>query len=276
MHGLGNDFVVVDDVARAIPEASLPEISRKLNDRHFGVGGDGLILIRPSVENDFQMRMFNPDGTEAEMCGNGIRCFAVYIAEHGLSAKNPLRADTGAGTLILNMEKEGDRVVSVRVDMGAPRNDKTEVPMQGAGPAINVPLCLEGREFLVNGVSMGNPHAVIFLDTLEGFPVEQFGPLVERNPLFPEKANVHFVEQVGANELKMRIWERGAGLTLACGTGACASTVAAVLTGRTGRDVKVNLPGGQLRIEWDEATNHVFMTGPAVEVFAGETDPEFL
>jgi diaminopimelate epimerase len=274
MHGLGNDFIMVDDRERKIPDETLPALSRKVNDRHFGIGGDGLILVRPSKTADFQMRIINSDGSEAEMCGNGIRCFARFIVERGMTGANPVRVDTLAGVMVLDVQRENGEVTGVRVDMGEPRTERPDVPMQGSGPALNVPLCVEGREFEVTGVSMGNPHAVTFVDSLEDFPFEHFGPLIERHEMFPAKTNVHFVEQTGPDDLAVKVWERGAGPTLACGTGACAICVAANLTGRAGRAVTVHLPGGPLQIEWAE-DNHLFMTGPAAFVFDGETAPEF-
>lgn len=270
MQGLGNDFVVVDDRDERLPEDALPSIGRRVCDRHFGVGGDGLILVRRSAVADFQMRVINSDGSEAEMCGNGIRCFAVYLLEMGLTRADTIRVETPAGVMVPHVERDDTgRITGVRVDMGEPGLGRPDVPMEGSGSALNVPLSVDGWDFVANGISMGNPHAVIFLDSLEGLPVERLGPRIETHPLFPEKTNVHFVEQVGADELRMRIWERGAGLTLACGTGACAVLVAANLTGKVGRRATVHLPGGPLDIEWAE-NNHVFMTGPAEEVFTGE------
>jgi diaminopimelate epimerase len=266
MHGLGNDFILVDDLARAIPDDSLPELAARLNDRHFGIGGDGLILVRPSEVADFNMRVINSDGSEAEMCGNGIRCFAIFLHEHGLTEKNPVRVETGAGVLTLDVHGS-----NVTVDMGEPRLDRAAIPMAGEGTNFNVPLTVEGREFFVNGANMGNPHAVIFLDTLDGFAWERYGPRISTHSLFPAGTNVHFVEQTGPNEVRVKVWERGAGPTLACGTGACAITVVAASLGKTGRKVRVNLPGGPLQIDW-RADNHVFMTGPAVEVFIGEIE----
>lgn len=266
MHGLGNDFILVDDLAGAIIDESLAGLAVRLNDRHFGIGGDGLILVRPSGIADFCMRVINSDGSEAEMCGNGIRCFAVYLREHGLTAKNPLSVETGAGVLTLDVSGS-----NVTVDMGEPRLDRSLIPMAGEGSVFDVPLSVLGHDFVVNGANMGNPHAVIFLDSLDGFAWDQYGPLISTNPLFPVGTNVHFVEQTGPNEVKVKVWERGAGPTLACGTGACAITVVAASLGKTGRNVTVNLPGGPLQIEW-RADNHVFMTGPAVEVFTGEIE----
>ena len=275
MHGLGNDFIMVDDRAEMIPDESLPDLARDVNDRHFGIGGDGLILVRPSETADFQMRVINSDGSEAEMCGNGIRCFARYLIDEGMTSANPIRVATLAGEMVVDVQRTDGVIAGVRVDMGEPSAERPDVPMQGTGSALNVPLCVDGREFSVNGISMGNPHAVIFVESLEGFPFERLGPLIERHELFPAKTNVHFVEQTGPSDLTVKVWERGAGPTLACGTGACAVCVAAHLTGRAGRAVTVHLPGGPLEIEWAE-NNHLFMTGPAETVFTGETAPEFV
>jgi diaminopimelate epimerase len=270
MQGLGNDFIVVDDRDKALNDAGLPALSRRLNDRHFGIGADGLILVRPSASADFQMRVINSDGSEAEMCGNGIRCFAVYLIEKGLTTANPIRVETPAGVMVLDVRRDdAGRVSGVRVDMGEPSVERADVPMEGAGSALDVPISVDGMDFIAHGVNMGNPHAVIFLQTLDGLPLERLGPRIETHPLFPAKTNVHFVEQVAPNELRMRIWERGAGMTLACGTGACAVLVAAHLTGKTGRSATIHLPGGPLEIEWAE-NNHLFMTGPAEEVFTGQ------
>jgi diaminopimelate epimerase len=271
MHGLGNDFILVDDRPRSLPEDKLPGLAARLCDRHFGVGADGLILVRPSDTADFQMRVINSDGSEAEMCGNGIRCFAVFLHEKGITSKNPVSVETRAGVLSVDLSKDPSGTTLVRVDMGEPGVDRAAIPMAGEGSALNVPLEVDGRTFVVNGVSMGNPHAVVFLDSLEEFDWERYGPQLMRHPAFPKQTNVHFVEKVGPDELRVKVWERGAGPTLACGTGACAVTTAAVLNGLTGRDITVHLPGGPLRIEWDATTNHLFMTGPAVSVFEGET-----
>lgn len=271
MHGLGNDFVVLDDRDCSLAEDSLPALAVRLCDRHFGVGADGLILVRPSEAADFQMRVINSDGSEAEMCGNGIRCFAVFLHEKGITTKSPVSVETRAGVLSVDISRDASGASLVRVDMGEPAADRASVPMTGEGSALNVPLEVGDRTLVVNGVSMGNPHAVVFLDSLEGFDWQRYGPQLMRHPAFPKQTNVHFVEKVGTDELRVKVWERGAGPTLACGTGACAVTTAAVLNGLTGRNVTVHLPGGPLRIEWDEATNHLFMTGPAVSVFEGET-----
>lgn len=266
MHGLGNDFILVDDIAHAISDSDLADLGVKLCDRHFGIGADGLILVRPSGVAEFAMRVMNSDGSEAEMCGNGIRCFAVFLREHGLADKNPVGVETGAGVLTLDVDG-----LNVTVDMGEPRFERSAIPMAGEGSNFEVPICIDGREFVISAANMGNPHAVVFVDSLDGFAWDKYGPILSIHPLFPAGTNVHFVEQTGPNEVKVKVWERGAGPTLACGTGACAITVVAASLGKTGRNVTVNLPGGPLHIEW-RADNHVFMTGPALEVFTGEID----
>ena len=273
MHGIGNDFVVIDAHYRALPEDTLPEISRRLCHRKFGIGADGLILILDSDSADFRMRMFNPDGSEPEMCGNGIRCFAKYVHDHGLTSDRRITVETGAGILPLDLQVSEHRVDSVRVDMGPPYLRRDEIPMGGSGssPVIGEHIVVDGTDFALTAVSMGNPHAVIFTDDAAAIPLDRVGPRIETHPLFPARANVHFVQVQSTEEITMRTWERGAGATLACGTGACASVVAAILNGRTGRRVLAHLPGGDLLVEWTE-DNHVYMTGPAVEVFEGEID----
>ena len=271
MHGIGNDFVVVNALTEMPEEGRLADISRKVNDRKFGVGGDGLILILPSKAADFKMRMFNPDGSEAEMCGNGIRCFAKYVFEHKLFPETQLKVETLAGIKILRLQTRGGRVEAVRVDMGVPRLLRSEIPMRGDDneKVIGEGLKAEGRRFDITAVSMGNPHVIIFEDKLEGFPVSRYGPAIENHKAFPQRTNVHFVHVCNNGEIVIRTWERGAGETLACGTGACACVVACALNNKTGRSVLAHLPGGDLRIEWT-GDNRVMMTGPADEVFTGE------
>jgi diaminopimelate epimerase len=216
------------------------------------------------------MRIINSDGSEPEMCGNGIRCFARYVYEHGLTTKTQLMVDTLAGLICPELVLESGQVRAVRVDMGEPRLERNEIPMQGpAGQVIEEPLQVDGTSYRVTAVSMGNPHAIIFVENTDAFPIEQIGPKIETHPDFPRKTNVEFVQVVSPSHLKMRVWERGAGITLACGTGACATLVAAVLTAHAERTAVVELPGGPLEITWNDADNHVYMTGPATEVFAG-------
>ena len=271
MHGIGNDFVVVNALADIPDEDQLSIISQKVNDRKFGIGGDGLILVLPSKTADFKMRMFNPDGSEAEMCGNGIRCFAKYVYEHKLFPESQLKVETLAGIKILRLQTRGGKVETVRVDMGVPRLLRSEIPMRGDDneKVIAEGLKAEGRRFDITAVSMGNPHVVIFEDNLESFPVARYGPAIENHKSFPQRTNVHFVHVCNNGEIIIRTWERGAGETLACGTGACACVVASVLNNKTGRTVLAHLPGGDLRIEWT-GDNRVMMTGPAAEVFGGE------
>jgi diaminopimelate epimerase len=270
MHGLGNDYVYVSTFDQAPPKDPSGR-AIAVSDRHFGIGSDGLILIMPSERADARMRMFNADGSEGEMCGNGVRCVAKYIYDHGIVDKPQVTIETGRGVLTLDLEISGRRVDRVRVDMGAPILTASEIPTLLSGdPPIEVPVDVEGQLFAVTAVSMGNPHAVIFVDEVARIPLEKIGPLIERHPMFPRRVNVHFVEIQSPAEVTMRTWERGSGITLACGTGACAVCVAGVLTGRTGNQVLAHLPGGDLSLEWARVGSPVFMTGPATEVFSGE------
>ncbi len=271
MHGIGNDFVVVDCLESPLPEERLPEISKKVNDRKFGIGGDGLILILPSRAADFRMRMFNPDGSESEMCGNGIRCFGKYLFDHKLWPETTVKVDTLAGVKTIKLLTRGGVAEAARVDMGQPRLLRSEIPMRGDdnGRVISEPLKVDGQKLNVTAVSMGNPHAVFFVDNLDSAAVERLGPQIEHHRAFPQRTNVHFVKVCGNSEIVVRTWERGAGLTLACGTGACAAVVASVLNNKTGKRVHVHLPGGDLLVEWT-GDNRLMMTGPAEEVFWGE------
>lgn len=270
MHGLGNDFIIVDCISHPYDIDQLVQASVPLCNRHFGIGGDGLILVLPSQQSDFQMRVINNDGSEAEMCGNGMRCFAKYLYEHGLTQQTTFAIETLAGIITPVLQLEDDHVQAVRVDMGEPRLEREIIPMAGpAGPVVNESLRVSGETFAVTALSMGNPHVIIFVDDTAHFPVEHYGPLVETHTAFPRKTNVEFVQVLSPTALKMRVWERGAGITLACGTGACATLVAAVLNGLTERTATVTLPGGPLDIDWNEDDNHVYMTGPATEVFSG-------
>jgi len=269
MHGIGNDYIYVDvrDQTVADPVA----LAREVSDRHFGIGGDGLILIGPSDTADASMRIFNADGSEAEMCGNGIRCVAKYARDHGLTDADDVRIETRAGVRTIRVAIENGRVVRARVDMGEPLLLRREIPV--IGPAdercIDAPLRVGAEEIVATCVSMGNPHCIIFVSDVESIPLDVIGPQIERHEAFPERINVHFVQVRSRGEVRMRTWERGSGITLACGTGASAVCVAGALTGRTDRAVLVHLPGGDLDLEWAE-DNRVFMTGPAAEVFTGE------
>jgi len=270
MHGTGNDYVYIctfDQQAPADPAALAVAVS----DRHFGVGSDGLILITPSDAADARMRMFNADGSEAEMCGNGVRCVAKYIHDHDIARKGRVTIETGRGVLTLDLEVEGDRVARVRVDMGPPILEPSEIPTTLPGPpAVDQPFHIAGHDLKVTAVSMGNPHAVVFVDEVDDFPVERVGVELEHHPAFPRRVNAHFVQVISPEEVRMRTWERGTGITLACGTGACAVAVAGGLTGRTLQRVLAHLPGGDLVLDWDGPGAPVFMTGPATEVFSGE------
>jgi diaminopimelate epimerase len=273
MHGAGNDYVYLDCFTEPVLEPS--RLAVELSDRHFGVGGDGLILILPSEYADVRMRMFNADGSEAEMCGNGVRCVAKYAYDHGLVDRLRITVETAAGVLPLELFVSGtNRVEKVRVEMGRPRLRRREIPMTGPPDqeAVEIELQALDRTFRATCVSMGNPHCVIFVDGLEDFPLERYGPAIENHPNFPNRTNVEFVEVISEREVRQRTWERGAGETLACGTGASAVTVAGVLTGRTARRLTNRLSGGVLEMEWAE-DGPVFMTGPAVQVFEGEYDP---
>lgn len=272
MQGTGNDFVVLDCVSH--PEyqefALTPALASKMCDRHYGIGADGLVLVLPSEIADIQMRIINSDGSEAEMCGNGIRCFARFVYEQNIVRKESMTVETLAGVLVPRMIlNEAGIVTGVEVDMGEPILDCAGVPMIGEGQAISVPISVEDKEFIVTAVGMGNPHCVTFIEDLSAFPIEYWGPRMETSSYFPRKTNVEYVQVYNENEVRMRVWERGAAVTMACGTGSCATAVACVLNGKTGRDVLVHLDGGDLRIRWDEEGNHLFMTGPAETIFTG-------
>ncbi|WP_165220991.1 diaminopimelate epimerase [Aquisphaera insulae] len=270
MHGLGNDYVYVETFRQSAP-SDPGALAVAVSDRHFGVGADGLILIMPSELADARMRMFNADGSEGEMCGNGVRCVAKFLYDHGLARKDQVTVETGRGVLVLDLEISGGKARRVRVDMAPPVLISAQIPTTLAGdPPIDVPIDLGGQSIPVTAVSMGNPHAVAFVDDVTTFPLELLGPRMENHPAFPRRVNAHVVDVVGRGEVRMRTWERGSGITLACGTGACAVCVAGVLTGRTDRRILAHLPGGDLELEWPADDASVFMTGPATEVFEGE------
>ena len=272
-HGLGNDFVLVDCLKRRLPERRLPVLAREWCDRHFGIGADGLLLVMPSRKADFRMRIFNADGSEAEMCGNGIRCLARYVYEHGLTDEPMIEVETLAGIVRPRLVLRSGRLQSVTVDMGEPRLSREEIPMKGRpGRVINEALRVGGRTLSVTCVSMGNPHCVTFVKDVVRAPVDTLGPRVENHASFPQRTNVEFVQCAARDHLKVRVWERGAGATLACGTGACASVVAGVLTARSERKARVDMPGGRLQIEWSAADEHVYLTGLATEVFSAEME----
>jgi diaminopimelate epimerase len=268
MHGIGNDYVYVDCFREAVKEPE--KLAVRISDRHFGVGGDGLILIMPSEKADARMRMFNADGSEAQMCGNGIRCLAKYVFEAGISRQPEITVETLAGVLRLHLFAADGTVDKVKVNMGVPRLRRQDIPMLGEGERVlGEKLTAGDGEFAVTCVSMGNPHCVIYVDDVEKFPVTHYGPLLEHHPQFPQRTNVEWIEWISRREIRQRTWERGSGETLACGTGACAAAVASVLNGKTDRAVTVHLLGGDLEIEWAD-DEHVYMTGPAVEVFRGD------
>jgi diaminopimelate epimerase len=270
MHGAGNDYVYVDCFANAPPKDIAP-LARAISDRHFGVGGDGLILICPIEGADVEMRMYNADGSYAEMCGNGIRCVAKYVYDHGIVRRDALRIVTAGITYELELLLAGGKVDRVRVDMGEPTFKSSEIPTTLAGdPPTDAPLTVGGRTLHVTSMSIGNPHCVTFVDKATDDLVLGLGPLVENHQAFPRRVNVEFVEVLNRETVLQRTWERGSGETLACGSGACAVCVAGVLTGRTERRITSKLLGGDLQLEWNESDNHVYMTGPAVEVFSGE------
>lgn len=271
MQGLGNDYIYVDCFAEKVENPS--EVAKFVSDRHFGIGSDGLVLIMPSDKADFRMRMFNSDGSEAEMCGNAIRCVGKFVFDNKLTDKTIVKIETLAGIKILDMTVENGKVVLVKVDMGEPILKSRDIPVDSDKENfISEPVEVDGKTYKVTCVSMGNPHAVTYVDDVLKFPLEVVGPKMETHSLYPRKINAEFVEVLDRQTLKMRVWERGAGETLACGTGACAVLVAAVLNGISDRKATVKLLGGDLIIEWNEQDNHVYMTGPAVKVFDGEID----
>ena len=270
MQGAGNDYIYVDCFSQPIP--SDPEaLARAVSDRHFGVGADGLILICPAEKADAEMRMFNADGSYSEMCGNGIRCVAKFVYDHGIAVRDQLKITSAGKPFLLDLELRAGKVERVRVDMGEPILTSSQIPTTLPGdPPVDAPFEIAGRTLAVTCVSMGNPHCVTYVDSATDELVLGVGPKIETDPRFPKRTNVEFIEVLNRETVRQRTWERGSGETLACGTGACAVCVAGVLTGRTDRRITSKLLGGDLQLEWDEATNHVFMTGPATEVFTGE------
>jgi diaminopimelate epimerase len=269
MHGCGNDYVYVNLFEEQIENPA--KVSIAVSDRHFGIGSDGLITIGPSDIADFRMRIYNADGSEAEMCGNGIRCVAKYVYDHKLTDKTEITVETGAGVKTLQLTVEDDKVTLVRVDMGEPILTPDEIPVVADGDrVVDEPIVVDDKEWRMTCVSMGNPHAVVFVDDVTHFELEKYGPLFENHVRFPKRTNTEFVQIISRNEAIMRVWERGSAETWACGTGTCATVMACILNGLTDNDVLVHLRGGDLRIVYDEKSNHVFMTGPATEVFEGE------
>ena len=271
MHGCGNDYVYVNCFEESVSNPE--EVARFVSERHFGIGSDGLILICPSEKADFRMAMYNADGSEGKMCGNGIRCVAKYVYDYGLTDKTELAVETKSGIKYLDLTVEDGKVALVKVDMGKPVLSPKEIPVNlEMESVVDEPVTVDGQEFRITCVSMGNPHAVTFVEDTASLPLEQLGPKFEKHSLFPEQVNTEFVQIRNRQEINMRVWERGSGETLACGTGACASVVACVLNGLTDNEVTVHLTGGTLQIHFDRQENTVWMTGPATVVFDGEID----
>ncbi len=270
MHGIGNDYVYVDCFAQ--PVADPATLARRVSPRRTGIGSDGVILICPSATADCRMEMYNADGSRGEMCGNGIRCVAKYVYDHGLVRKDTLRVETDAGVKLLRLVTQAGRVRAATVDMGEPILDGPRIPVAAEGRVLNVPLEVAGEVYHVTCVSMGNPHCVVFLRNVDALPLAEIGPRFEHHPFFPKRVNTEFVQVLARDELRMRVWERGSGETAACGTGACAALVAAVLNDKADRKATIHLNGGDLQIEWSAIDNHAFMTGPAEEVFTGEIE----
>lgn len=280
MQGCGNDYIYVNGFTGKIPQEEKTELVRHISDRHFGIGGDGVIFINPSLEADFEMEMYNADGSRAEMCGNGIRCVAKYVYDKGLTDKTDISVISCGQIKYLQLFLKEGQVNTVRVNMGAPelRPDRIPVTVAEAGiplekeRIVNAPIIVQGKEYKMTCVSMGNPHAVIFLEDVTNLEIEQIGPYFENHERFPKRINTEFVKVLDKKTVQMRVWERGTGETLACGTGCCATVVACILNGLTDEKVTVKLLGGEIEIEWDREANLVYMTGPAVTVFEGEYD----
>ncbi|MGH7962082.1 MAG: diaminopimelate epimerase [Candidatus Binatia bacterium] len=270
MHGISNDYIYVNTFTTQVLDPAA--VAQKVSDRRTGIGGDGLILICPSDTAHARMEMYNADGSRGEMCGNGIRCVGKYVYDHGLARVNPLTVDTDAGLKTLFLELQNDKVSRVTVDMGEPILDGPRIPVAASGQIIDQPLEVNGTSYRVTCVSMGNPHCVTFVDAVEPLELEKIGPKFEHHPFFPKRVNTEFTQVGSPTALHMRVWERGSGETWACGTGACAAAVAAMLNHKAERRVTVHLRGGDLEVEWRAEDNRVYMTGPATEVFAGEIE----
>lgn len=269
MHGAGNDYIYMNGFVQEIEDPSALAI--RLSNRNFGIGSDGLVLILPSENSDFRMQMFNSDGSEAEMCGNASRCVGKYVYDNGLTTKKEIALETKAGVKYITLLEGDEKARKVTVDMGEPILDPVQIPVKvDKEPVLNFPLDIDGKIWEISCVSMGNPHAVVFTTGIKELDLPVIGPKFEKHPIFPRKTNTEFIEVVDRKTLNMRVWERGAGETLACGTGACAAAVAAILNGYCDRKITIHLIGGDLEIEWDEQNNHVYMTGEAVTVFEGE------
>lgn len=271
MHGLGNDYVYVNCFEEKIDNP--PAVARFVSDRHFGIGSDGLIMINPSKTADFEMEMYNADGSRGEMCGNGIRCVAKYVYDYGLTDKTQISVETLGGIKYLDLTVEDGKVSLVKVDMGKPELEADRIPIiSEREQVIDEPIEVDGKEYHMTGVSMGNPHTVIYVDDVKGLDLEKIGPKFENHERFPKRINTEFVHCIDRQTVEMRVWERGSGETLACGTGACAVAVSSILNNLTDTQVTVKLLGGDLQIEWDREKDRVFMTGPATVVFDGVID----
>lgn len=274
MHGCGNDYIYVDGAREIIPAERKSEVVKFLSDRHFGIGGDGVIFINPSDVADFEMEMYNMDGSRSEMCGNGIRCVGKYVYDHGLTWKTSLSIVSCGKIKYLELTVEDGKVAKVRVNMGSPVLEAAEIPVVASqSPVVDTPIAVDGREYRMTCVSMGNPHAIVYVDEMiDDETMAKIGPLFEHHERFPRRVNTEFVKVLDRERVQMRVWERGTGETLACGTGACAVTVASILNGLTEDDITVELLGGNLEIFWDRKENVVYMTGPATTVFEGEIE----
>lgn len=273
MHGCGNDYIYVDGIKEQIAAEDKPELVKRLSDRHFGIGGDGVIFINPSKEADFEMEMYNMDGTRAEMCGNGIRCVAKFVYDKGLTDQRTISIVSCGKVKYLELNIENNKVSTVKVNMGSPVLKANEIPVIADGEEVISERIEVGEEiYNMTCVSMGNPHAVVFVDDVAALPLEKIGPMFENHVRFPKRINTEFVKVLDSETIEMRVWERGTGETLACGTGACASVTACILNGLTGEEVTVKLLGGNLQIRWDRSENLVYMTGPASTVFEGEIE----
>lgn len=273
MHGLGNDYVYVNCLKERIDDPSAA--ARFVSDRHFGIGSDGLIMINPSEKADFEMEMYNADGSRGEMCGNGIRCVAKYVYDYGLTDKTSISVETLGGIKYLDLTVKDGKTVLVRVDMGRPELEAGRIPIIMENPrdrVLNAPIVVDGIEYRMTGVSVGNPHAVVYVEDVKGLEIEKIGPKFENHERFPQRINTEFVKVLDRETAEMRVWERGSGETLACGTGACAAAAACILNGFTENQVTIRLLGGDLQIEWDRESDRIYMTGPAAVVFDGEID----
>ncbi len=272
MQGTGNDFILIDALHQKTEGLDWPTLSKGWCDRHFGIGADGVILVLPSKTADLQMKIYNADGSEAEMCGNGIRCFAFFAWQQKLVTQKRFTVETLAGIMVPEIDDLSERQAMVTIDMGAPFLKPAFIPVNTdlAEPILNLPIEVGSRTYSVSAIGMGNPHAILFIDHTKGFPVSTIGPMIEHHPFFPKRTNVEFIEIISPEEINMRVWERGAGETLACGTGTCAATVAGILQGKLRDSITVHLLGGDIHVSWKDH-DHVFMTGPAEVVFEGKT-----